>query len=397
MTGQPAHAERSHSACSPSSAYRFMACPGSIRLIAQAPAQKDSIYALQGTAAHELGELCLANKQDAAEYVDREVGGFIVDGEMAEAVQVYLDYARSVIEEGDIVFIEHRFDLAPLNPPTEYRGTSDLTIYRPSIRKMWVIDYKHGAGVPVEATGNPQNRSYGFGACVELLQQGYSVSVVENVIVQPRAPHREGPVRSEEVSAFELTEWSADLFAALARTQEPDAPIKAGDHCKFCPAAVLCPELASRSLELAQSEFQGATLRVPPAPETLTPERVGLILGAGDILETWLTAVRNYAHTQLEAGVSIPGWKLVPKRATRKWADEDMAGAALTDAGLTADAIYTKKICTPAQAEKLLGKAKKGALDHLVVSESSGTTMAPEADKRQALTAGAAGEFTALT
>lgn len=390
-------AARTHSACSPSSAYRFAPCPGSVRLIAEAPPQKDSPYALQGTAAHELGEMCITEGRDAIEYLDRVVEGFTVDADMAEAVQVMVDFARVETLPDDIVFVEHSFDLASLGPPVEYRGTADFVRYRPSTKQLLVADYKHGAGVPVDAENNPQLRSYALGACVDLERRGHIVSEVDIVVVQPRAPHREGPVRRELVSAYDLVEWSADLFAALTRTMAPDAPLVAGAHCKFCPAAAICPALATHSMAVVEAEFSGVSITVPPDPVKMTPERISQVLTAADVVETWLESVRSHAHTQLEAGVDIPGWKLVQKRATRKWVDEDLAAAALLRLEASADDIYTRKIVSPAQAEKILGKSAKKHLEHLVVAESSGTTLAPAADKRPAVTAGAAGDFSAIS
>ena len=87
------HKSREHSEIGASGAKRWMNCPGSVRLCRTIP-NESSAAAEEGTAAHELAETCLKSGQDAVEFIDRTVHGFTVDEDMAEAVQVYLDYIR---------------------------------------------------------------------------------------------------------------------------------------------------------------------------------------------------------------------------------------------------------------------------------------------------------------
>src|SRR3990172_8181607 len=111
-----------HAKLGASSMARWEACPGSIRLSRGIP-RTTSAYAAEGTAAHELAAACLEHGQNAAQYIDHAIGAdgheFIVDDEMAEAVQVYLDYVRS-------------------------------QWISPEPGVLVVCDYKHGSGVAVE-------------------------------------------------------------------------------------------------------------------------------------------------------------------------------------------------------------------------------------------------------
>jgi hypothetical protein len=86
----------------------------------------------------------------------------------------------------------------------------------------------------------------------------------------------------------------------------------------------------------------------------------------------------------LEKDIKVPGYKLVAKRATRQWTDEDKAASALSQV-LSPEDVYTKKLVTPPQAEKLLKKAKQELPAELVVSISSGSTLAPDSDPRPAV------------
>ncbi len=385
-----------------------MACPGSIRLIATVPEDVRNVtspHALEGTIAHGLAALCLQNGQEAAEWSDRTLpekfGGYRIDaGDMPEAVQTYVDYVRTSYREGDTVLIEHKFDLGNMGAPAPMFGTSDCVIYRPAERKLHVIDYKHGRGVAVEAKDNPQLRYYALGAVLSL-PADWVVSGVQATIVQPRSPHPEGPIRHDTLDAFDLTEWSAELFAAARRTLEPDAPLAAGDHCKFCPAAGTCATRAKHNMAVvamqAEADFSGTEIIVPPSADSLTPEQVGKILQQADAVEKWLASVRDRAKADLAAGRPVPGWKLVEGRqGNRAWIDELDAAMALAEAGLGDEEIYERKLISPTTAEKLVGKKGYKALADFVIRKPGAPALAPESDKRPPLALSAADDFNAI-
>ena len=373
-----------------------MTCPGSVRLSAQVSERRSSRYADEGTAAHQLAERCLQEWHSFGPGVprpdaSRRIGAvetvrnqpWEVTEEMAEAVQLFLDTVLASHGGGaDTLYVEHRFDLSNLHPGMF--GTNDACVVSPSRRLLHVLDYKHGKGHAVEAAGNPQLRYYALGALLTL-PTVTAVSDVQMTIVQPRAPHRDGAVRSETISAFELLEWAGTLKVAAEATESPDAPLRAGEHCTFCPAAAVCPALRDRALEAAMADFAGATITVPAEPGVLTVEQLARLLEHADLIDDWLSAVRAHALHLAESGTPIPGFKLVPKRAVRKWRD-DFDHSALMDAtGLGPGQVYAEpKLLSPAQVEKLLPKDKRAALDALVVKESSGTNLVPDADPRQA-------------
>lgn len=390
------HGDRAHAQLGASGAYRWMACPGSVRLSAGLESTSSS-YAEEGTAAHELAEVCLNNGQDAIEWVDRRLpakyGLFYVTGEMAEAVQVYIDYVRPFILADDQVQIEHRFDLAALGVDVPMFGTADCVIYQPAKRKLIVVDYKHGAGIAVEAEGSPQLRYYALGAM--LTMPATAIDSIEVVVVQPRAFHPAGPIRSETLDPFDIDMFRAELTEAAKRTLELDAPLSAGDHCRWCPAHPVCPAQQSKALAVLESDFD--TITVPPAPETLSTERISQILQAADGVENWLKAVRAHAYRIASEGGTVPGFKLVQGReGNRAWADEDDALLALALAGVPTEDLYTYKVITPAAAAKLVGKQAAKDLEAYVARKPGVPTLVPESDKRPAIEGGAAADFVAL-
>ncbi len=384
-----------------------MTCPGSINLIARLTSQgfkldRKTSYATEGTGAHELAARCLRTGKDAADfvgqYVNTEDEPVAVTDEMADAVQVYLDHARSISTGPKTTryFIEQVFDLSHFYPGLF--GTADCAAYHVPELTLHVIDYKHGAGVPVEVWGNTQLRYYGLGALVHLQSLGLDERLPEQVtltIVQPRAYHPDGPVRSETVTSASLLMWASELVAAVKATEAPDAALVPGDHCRFCPAVARCPKLYEDNLAAAQLVFSevdepGIVDIQPPTPVAqLSEEQLRRALLASMLLEPWLKELHAYATEYLQTGHAIPGWKLVQKQARRKWGMDDFITIpALESLGLKLDDLLEKPtLRSPAQVEKLLPSARRSEIARLVVKESSGVTLAPEADARPAISA----------
>ena len=80
----------------------------------------------------------------------------------------------------------------------------------------------------------------------------------------------------------------------------------------------------------------------------------------------------------------MPGYKLVPKRATRQWDNPEKAQAALEGIGLDQTELMETKLLSPAQMEKVLKKRKLSMPADLIIAISSGNTLATEDDPRPA-------------
>src|SRR3546814_12393025 len=130
----------------------------------------------------------------------------MVDEEMVEVVQVFLDTIRRDYKPGDVLVVEQRFDLSSWYPGLF--GTCDAVLYRPSTGELRVYDLKYGRGVPVEVERNSQELYYGLGATME--EPGPLVNTVELVIVQPRSPHSTVPLRRWDNPAMELHRWTGE-------------------------------------------------------------------------------------------------------------------------------------------------------------------------------------------
>ncbi len=240
--------KKTHSKYGGSEAHRYWECAGCINLIAIAKSRKDydpssSKYAIEGKAAHLLGEQCLLMDEDSEEFIGEvyeiEDKYITISRNMAEAVQIYLNSVRHAISgfgtNKNFLEIEKEFALPDVDP-TAF-GTNDACLYVP-FHKLFVWDYKHGKGIVVEVKFNKQLLFYALGA----LKGKEDVKEVELILVQPRIPHKNGKVRSVTYSVDKLKLFEIELKEKIKATKNPKAIRKGGDWCKFCDAYKICPE-----------------------------------------------------------------------------------------------------------------------------------------------------------
>lgn len=374
-----------HSNVGPSSAHRWLACPGSVALSLKAPPQKQSQHAARGTAAHHVLEECFGTDKDYWDFEDFEYEGGALNEEDIEAVEEAILWLEDE-SEGFTIYKEVALDLSIIDPSAF--GTADVVLESHDKKILKVYDYKHGKQ-PVEVEENLQALYYALGAIAKLnpgmLELAGWGKVYEEVwigIMQPRIDHPDGTCRKWRVPSELLEDFASRLKAGIDATKKPDAPLSAGSHCRWCPANAICPEQYGAVAKVAQTDFKAVASPMLPATEALTPKEIGKILTFEPVLSAWLKSVRAHAHQLLEEGEKVDGFKLVQKRANRAWTSEADVESAL--AGEDID-LYDYKIKSPAKIEKLLGKHGKHLIEDIIVKPDTGTTIAPEHDKRPAV------------
>jgi hypothetical protein len=332
-----------HSAIGASSAERWMNCPRSIYLSEHAPPKVESSYALEGTIAHQAAEQMARGKTE-----EELIGKF--PKEMIRHAREYVEYIDLLSDSDAIRLVEHSFNLHQYDP--EAFGTADCVVINGD--ELFVIDYKYGAGIAVEAKENPQLRFYGLGALFSLPKDKQrEIKFVYMVVYQPRAHHAIMPVRKERLPKGKLLKWGKTVLApAMAATHRYDAKLCPGKWCRWCPAITLCPEQSRLPVKVdAAIDFADKPAATLPAPQQLTSEQVSLVLAARERIEGWLSAVDSLARQTIDAGGEIPGWKLVLGRKNRSWTNEAQAEAMLSLA--YGEKAYSRKLLSPAGAEKL--------------------------------------------
>ena len=351
-----------------STAKRVIGCPGSVALCAKMPPKPSSKYADEGTLLHNVMDLILTTGQTPESFVGMEYEGIKLTQELIdEKVYPALAALDAVDPNKEMEYAtETRVGFGDMLPGVF--GSTDL-LGRIGNR-AFILDWKFGSGVPVDAEDNPQLMFYAAAAMrtPEVQWVFDDIEEIECIIVQPPSVKR-WVTDKKRIKAFEQ-----ELLMAVKIAQLPDAPINIGDHCRWCAAKPTCPKMT------------GAVDRALNAQiDILNVAQISNYLRQADTLEQWITDLRALAHQVLEAGKPVPGYKLVAKRAIRQWGDEDQALVAMLNEGIPEDELTTVKVISPAQAEKILKKHGKQLPANQVVAVSSGSTLAEESDPRPAV------------
>ena len=378
-----------HAKLSSSASKRWLGCPGSVKLSEHYP-NGSSIYADEGTIAHGMAEGMISKDDKLVQKYEVEAAKFYgehpeLNGtflEMKMILQPYVDYvfeeyAAQVHEDGAAqLMTEERVDLTEYIPGGF--GTSDVVILRQG--RLHIIDLKYGKGVSVSAEDNPQLKLYALGTLARF-DMLYDIEDVVMTIYQPRLDN----VSTDTIKAKDLYAWGEEVIkpgAQLALSE--DAPVHAGDWCQFCPARYDCKERARDAMEL--KKYLGQMV--------LSPEEIAEILGKIDRLTKFAEDIKDSALTKALDGEEIPGWKVVEGRSIRKYVgSEEEIVRQCEGAGYDQALLYERKLLTITNMEKLMGKKQFAEVLGAYVEKPEGKpTLAPESDKRPAITNNSAAE-----
>jgi len=204
--------------------------------------------------------------------------------------------------------------------------------------------------------------------------QKYPGRAVKLTIIQPRAHHFDGPIRSWEPTDTDIAAMEARITESINTHKTGRHTYNAGDHCRWCPAKADCPELYKLTLETAQQRFD---------PEVMTAETAVDVLGRESAIGHYLKSVREWVAGKLEHGVDVPGLKLVDKQKRRYWTtDQETIVKKCRSRKLKKSDVVVQKLLSPAQLEKLTDRK---FVSRFCESKSSGTTVVAEADRRPAV------------
>lgn len=372
---------KSHSRLAPSSSHRWLVCSGEPNMREAVPQPEDTEFSKEGTTAHWLAEKAIVIGIEPHEFIGAKCPdtGMEVTEEMADAVKVYTD---EVAKHKGFSKTETKFSLSDVHP--DLAGTSDYCVYVREEKTLYVYDYKHGKGVFVEVEDNPQLKIYGLGAARTIASligeaEHKLIDYVVLGVVQPRNHDGDSVIRYFKITLADLHYWrDHTLKPATIAADDPAAPLRAGNHCRFCPALGSCAAAKQFASEVARVDFERIIL---PQPAMLSPADKARVLDSEPLLTAWFKAVGEHVLADLQKGLVVPGYKLVQKRANRQWVNEEEAEVKLIAA--IGDKAYTKKILSPAQAEKALGKKNAALVSALTFKPDNGLTLAAEDDRRE--------------
>lgn len=407
-----------HAKLSPSSAERWMNCSGSVRLIGDTP-NTAGPAAWLGTAVHKVIEVMIdAHESDASRYknwlayvhkpgsdetqliapggkipnfkVPGDWQMFVIDDAAVYGAQVFIDEVRRVQEElfEPEIHSERFLDMTWLD--SRLGGTADVTLV-----ESWIhlFDYKNGR-VVVEVRDNDQFLNYSVG----LLHEHPEAEGVVIHVIQPNAVHEDGIIRTAQYTRAEINEYAKKLKKAAEATSKPNAPLRAGSWCQYCPAKINCPEFSNLAREQAAADFANEPEEPLPLP-TVESEGADYLVALArkarwiPLLDAWARDVRKTIMNELQTGAIVPGWKLVRGRSNRAWniidGDEDAFVIELCkQAELHDTDLYTQKLKSPAQVEKLgagpdCKKLIKEVVKKLTHKPPGRLAIAEESDERE--------------
>lgn len=354
---------------SASASERWLNCTASVKLYADAPDKEDtgSVFAREGSCAHEVADLCLRTNNAPDDYVGDSYFETEVTKEMADYVQQYLDYIDSFKNKASILMPEQRVDYS--NFVEGGFGTADAIMIHPDTKHVDIFDLKYGKGVRVDAENNPQARLYALGVLNEY-SYIYDINTVTVHIVQPRLGH---------YSSWDRTVEQLIEFGQFAKLKSEEAwtddrafrPTEKG--CMWCDFKPTCKALEEHTRAVVGDDFDDLT-----TPELLSDDEVRVIMDNAPLIKKFIDSVEGYVKTKLELGHTFPGYKLVEGRSVRKYTDkaqEYFKGS---------PEFWETKLLPMGKVEKMVGKKEFAALE-LTVKPPGKPTVVKESDKRKAI------------
>jgi len=400
-----------HSEYSPSGSKRWITCPGSVSLVRKIPKviHKVNTYAEEGTAAHELASFILENPDVSIEsQLGKIFNNIIVSKEMIKEVKKYIEYVDSAMQLDTEMWVEVK---VPFNFIDENQlGTFDTCLIFNEETNNWiieVIDFKYGKGIIVEAKNNYQLKTYACGVLAHFAKHGIRFSDYDTIkltIVQPRAFHPEGFIRSDFVNVKHLREFKDIAVEAVRLSKLENPPFNPSEEaCLWCEAKPLCRAYAEFNLSLVRMEFEDLIKEEESSKDLidkldktflLSKEEVITIYKHSKMFLSWLDSIQEFIKGSLQSGIKMPGYKLVHGRSNRIWQDEEKLKETILfleewkeDLGieLSQEDLYNKKLISPSQAEKLFDDLIIEHLKPIIFKPAGVISVALETDPRPAI------------
>lgn len=324
---------------------RYLACPGWIALAEGMP-RSSSSAADRGNLLHDAMEIHYKEGKTFEDMVGKLKFNdqTLAHSDIAEA----LEPARLAMES---LLDAYRVEDMMLEPfveciPDLAGGSIDLLGISQDGETLVVADYKFGSRwVSAESR---QLIFYAMCALTDKTTQKLVGSATKLVcaIIQPEQSSE--PI----VKEYDLEEVITSMGEALGKAMDNSNHVETGKHCAFCPAAPRCPEKKRKA---------NSALLIDPKDA----EQLSQALDLADELEAWIKQVRETSQQVAEQGGTIPHYKLVAGRSTRKWNPD--ADIKLTE--LLGDKAHVTSLIGITAAEKLLGKATLNGLEITELAE----------------------------
>lgn len=281
--------------------------------------------------------------------------GVSVTRDMLDAVALVRDAIMQVAPDAHRVIVESPVRIR--NVHEQCWGTPDVRVWvqRGERWTLYVVDLKYGFK-PVEVFENPQLTLYAdgsmddenFGRGAAQMPPLPPMTEVHFMIVQPRAYHSHGPVRTWRTTADGLRPLVQRLAMAADDAMSPQAQFKPSPSaCENCSARRVCPGLQEAGFRLMDVARQGTPQEI--SDDAMSLELVYLT-EAAKLLEARRDALEEVAKHRLQQGVALRHWGFEPGRGATVWTKTTGEIASL-GAMFKLDLLKPPEPCTPLQAK----------------------------------------------
>lgn len=353
------HKARAHSRLAPSKASTWSVCTASVQLIDKLEAQgkvqeKQSIYAEEGTKAHEVCEALFKGERVPHD----------PSNEMLDHCKAFVNYCRSHTGSVGVTFEHSEIDV-PLFYLREDTGAVDFLLIDKGERHIHIIDLKYGAGNAVSAVRNKQLSIYARSAIEEHVKEATSKWKVSLHIYQPRT--QEARDTGIPFTRWDLTLDQLNLFTEKEIAVPAQLILDNACHLlKFAPSNEVCKWCVAAELGDCAARTRWLLDGTPIIPlldgkeytaDLLTDEeKLNLFEKSSDIRDL-LKSVEVGLWKAARDGKPVPGTKLVAGRGSRSWRDVGYAENLLVEE-LGKEAFTQPVLISVAQAEEKLKAAK---------------------------------------
>lgn len=277
----------------PSGLAQIIQCPGSVAMCAGIPDPPESEEIREGNAAEWVAQEWDAGRRPVIGHA--APNGVTITDEMMRGAMQWVYATRGATP----AFVQTPVSCAPIHPSSW--GTPDKARVDTSPAVI-VYDYKFGHLLhdPFE---HWQCIAYVTGLCHMFGLLGNPDVQCEIVIVQPR--DYSDPIKSWSFTVGELRAYINIAHAAVAESQQPNAPLRVGPACLNCKAALKC-----RAFQYAASkviEFSGRQSPVEMTTDALGAE-LTLLRDAIDLLKARHDAIEQQTLAMWFAGRKVRGY-----------------------------------------------------------------------------------------
>lgn len=315
---------------------QIVQCPGSVKLQALHP-EPDGPEAMAGTAAHWVFErqVKLWPESDIA-LGEIAPNGVMVDQEMLDGASMMTEHVLGLDGE---TWVEQSLRAPRLHP--ECFGTPDaVTWVQPKARnRVAISEFKYGHGY-VDVYKNWQLLAQAA-AC-----DPSDITIIDLYVVQPRAYHRDGYIRSWTITGAELAGYvdAMRLSCQLALSDKP--PTRTGAECQHCTARHACATFQANAMDAVDMAGEAINLQLPTPAAANEKRRIDY---AVKVLQARSSGLEQQLIVAAQRGEAVPHFHIEHGNGREYWAKPHEQVIAMGEI-LGVDVAKPREAITPFQA-----------------------------------------------